>query len=659
MGALGGGVVARLGALVLLASGALVGALGQPAAAAPATLVVCPAAGAGCDHTSITAAVAAAAAGDTVYVRNGTYRETTILVTRPVTIRGESRAGVVIDGGGTIKPTSPATINQAGLFRIAPPNATAGGPAGAIRIEHLTARNPSRTSTGTVWFTVSIVMGNFARTSVTAIEMDDLDLSAASGDPSQGSYAIYANGGWNATVGDRTAPSISLTGSRLRDHRLNGIGLDAWRGDALVEGNDLAEGTNRNPAVLVMNEYTPSRMPNPVVVRDNDSAGRLIGARNAVPAGAGLTFGGYDDIQVLGNRIDLDAAGLVDGQTAYGVLVASNLHRPADQDPARASQGTVVVEGNQVTATHRTDRLIGVQLRGLVTDARVRGNDLPGLGTGVSVELDGDRSPSAVRVARNRLFADRVGVANETATAVDATENWWGCVEAPPAIATPSLPAEDGCAAWRSTGSGSVDVDPWIQPRASAATTTLETGASTAVKVTLDQLSDGSPLTPLGLLDARAVAWSADRGVVAPASGTLDAQRAHDATYTAPGTSGTDTVRALVDRHTNAAGVHLGQPARIPLTIVAPTVTEPETPESPGTTPETPDSPDGPSEPEVGGSTDTPPAGAPDALPDTGAPALGGPMGLAALLLAAGLTLVGTCRRPRGRHARGVPQSAK
>ena len=399
--------------------------------ASAATSTVCAT---GCDHTTIQAAVTAAAAGDTINVGAGTYNEFGIIIDKPLTIQGAGEGTTIVDGGGGSVGSVP------GIFRILPGLAAKGS--GAISISDMTLQNPNKNTTATQYFAISIGVKQLT-TGISRIDLDGLEIKGP-GDPAKTGYGIYADGGLTGGV-DRVAPEFTLTNSKISGQTYNGLGLDAWRGKATVDGNELFEGTNGQSAILVMNEYTPSRMTDPVIVTNNTSQGRLISVRNDVPG----NFGGYDDIQITDNEIS--------GLTAsdFGVRVGSSTTTSASAHIAKA-----VIENNSIRGDGTSAGTSGVLILGFVQDAQVNENNIVGVGTGINVVLNQTQSAVTVSAQRNRLFADTTGLANATAAAVNATENWWGCQDGPTSASTYCSPVTN-------TGGGTVDTSTWVVTTAS------------------------------------------------------------------------------------------------------------------------------------------------------------------------------------------------
>ncbi|GAP10825.1 protein containing conserved repeat domain [Bellilinea caldifistulae] len=66
----------------------------------PTTITVCSSSSS-CDYTTIQAAVNAASPGDVIEIKNGTYTSSTINISKPLTIKGESKEGVLIQAGSS------------------------------------------------------------------------------------------------------------------------------------------------------------------------------------------------------------------------------------------------------------------------------------------------------------------------------------------------------------------------------------------------------------------------------------------------------------------------------------------------------------------------------------------------------------------------------
>lgn len=104
-----------------------------------------------CGHPSVSfntiqAAIDAAAAGDTVFVKNGSYNEH-LLINKPLTLQGESRDGVVIDAGASTTYGIYITADDVTLESFTLKNGTTYGikPSGA---DNFTLRNVTVQNTG-------------------------------------------------------------------------------------------------------------------------------------------------------------------------------------------------------------------------------------------------------------------------------------------------------------------------------------------------------------------------------------------------------------------------------------------------------------------------------------------------------------------------------
>ena len=567
--------------------------IASPASAA--TLNVCGA----CTYTTIKAAVTAAAPGDTIEVDTGTFNEVgPIVIDKPLTIVGEGKANTIVDGGGA----------NAAIFEIRP---LLGSAAGTITIKELTVRN-STFSTGPIRVLIKAVS-----TPITDITLDKLDINGGGA-----GYGMYADGGAKIGGVDRAAPDLTVSNSTVHGQVNNGLGIDTYRGEVTLSTNQLSEGTSGRSAILVMNEYTTSRMPDPVIIEDNTATGRMAYIKNYV----GTTFGGYDDVRVTGNTVTGLEGGVTSGcpssptDTDCGVFFSSNTNNGASD----AAMGKIEVSNNSFTGS-TSPTSTGVGIAGAVAEADIHDNNMVKLGYGVRVDADLTVSPTKVTVKHNRLFNDGSGVINTSAVALDARENWWGCQTSP-------IVGGAYCSEAPNTGSGSVNVDPWVVTTASLGSNAILTGASTPVNVDLSHLSNGSAVAlPIAYFFGRPTTFTATGGTLNPTAGTLDGSLADSSTYTAPLIAGPQTITVTVDQD----GTRTGEPVELPITITALPI----------------DNGDGDGDGNGDGGDD---GGADDdtALPDTGTTTPEWMVILAGFTVLLGAVLVSTSRtrRPTGRH---------
>ncbi len=503
------------GATIVALGAVLFGA--TPASAA--TNTVCAA---GCDYSTITAAVSAAAAGDTISIEAGTYPENSILVDKPLTLVGAGAGETIVDGENL------TNYARAGVFNVRVP-ATG---TGAITISGLTITNAGRTGTGTTKFGISMSSPQ-AATSISAVTFDDIEIVGIG----NRDYGIYATGGQVSAANPvpRQVPPLTVSNSTISGTAYNGVGADTWNGDLLIANNELSESTTNTSAVLIMNEYTAGRMTGANVIRDNTSTGRLVSLRNDV----GPSYGGYDSFTATNNTIT--------GLTVFdfGIQVATN----ATSDAAFSRIGTATITGNTITGDGFATGTRGVLIRGLVENSYVNENNITGVGVGILAFRDRGQGAEKVEANRNRLFANELGIENrDTAATVDANDNWWGCTEGPSPVALPSdLPANEYCSPKKNTGTGTVTTDRWISALASAASPVLPSGTSTTVTGQFGALNDGTTVTLPAFFEGLDVAFEADNGSVAPSTGVLDPALASATTYTAAAV-GSDEVRVTIDR---------------------------------------------------------------------------------------------------------------
>lgn len=633
-----------LGAPVLGLLTALLAA--SPAHAA--TLTVCSS---GCDQTTIKAAVAAAAPGDTIDVKAGTYNENGIQVTKALTIQGAGKGQTIVDGGGA------ATSPQVGIFQIRPALAATSG-TGSITVKNMTVQNPSKQ--GSFYMNFSIGM-KVASTGVTDITLDSLDVIGTN-DPDKYNYGVYADGGNPISGAERAAPKLVIKNSRFSKTAFNNIGVDAWFGEVQIDNNDLTESVaSGSSAIIALNEYTATQITPPLSVTNNRSVGRLFYLQNIVqvpnkPGWAKVTVsrnavtglstndrgiyvetntaltdakyhngevnissnnlsgdacatgslavgvgGQNDDVSIIGNTIRQVATGInsrvVAGGSAAKLVISSNniigCPAPATSDgiTVRSSSPSVSLIDNKVaTVTNgisvggpglspsavdvsRNDLqgedaasgTTGIGLIGLMDGASVAENNVVGWGAGLAISKDGTASPLVVTSLQNRYFADTKGLANTSDTALDSTNDWWGCH-------TPLDTSNTYC----SDIEGPATLSSWLaleaRPNPAAGSdgkVHVDTGSTTPITFAFVSTngttkSDASGLPP---------AFQSLPFVAAATAGThtgptsLNSGYKALTNYTAPAAAGEYTATGAADRVNLPSGVVLGEP--VPVVFVA------------------------------------------------------------------------------------------
>jgi hypothetical protein len=364
--------------LALLASFVVFGATvtaGIPAQAA--TLDVCPS---GCTYTTITSAVAAANAGDTIDVGAGTYTENSIRITKALTIKGAGQSQTIVDGGGAA--SSPAV----GIFQIRPA-ATATSGTGTITISDMTVRNPSKQ--GSFYMNFSIGMKQ-ASTGVTDITLDDLNVIGTN-DSNKWNYGVYADGGAPISGAERAAPKLVIKNSTFSQTAFNNIGVDAWFGQVLIENNDLTESISSGAsAIIVLNEYTASQITPPLVITKNRSAGRLVFVRN-IPQVPNMP--GWADLTISDNVVTgLDASD-------HGVYVDTN----TALTDAKYHNGIVKITGNEISGSSCPINSTGIRVAGQNDDVRITDNTIKQVVTGVVSSVLSGGSAGELAIAGNHI----------------------------------------------------------------------------------------------------------------------------------------------------------------------------------------------------------------------------------------------------------------
>ncbi|MFJ4223665.1 nitrous oxide reductase family maturation protein NosD [Microbacterium sp. NPDC089695] len=268
------------------------------------------------DFPTISAAVEAASEGDTVVVEPGVYRETVAIDTAGVTLRGQSRDGVIIDGevrrGNGVVVSAPRVTVQNLTVRNATQNGVLvtgmrdddGAPVGGhdgygaidpqdfplldgFRVDHVTASNNG-------------LYGIYAFNASNGVITD----SYASGGADSGIY-----------VGQCDHCDIVVSGN-VAERNAVGFEIANAGGDLFVVGNRFAG--NRVGATIT-SDYQEAYVP--------QSAAALVGnviAANGQPDTPEQAEGGFGiGVGIAGGTENVVAANLVEANPTAGIVIAS------------------------------------------------------------------------------------------------------------------------------------------------------------------------------------------------------------------------------------------------------------------------------------------------------------------------------------------------
>ena len=423
--------------VALLAAVALSLTAATAASAAPVHVETTGADGPGCGPVAtpcatVAQAVTNAASGDEVVIGTGTFPTGGIVVgAKSVAIRGAGEGQTILDGEDA------TNLASSGMLRF-----NGNGTTSSVRDLSFVrvARQPAG---GARRFAITALPGTGNSVNLTVERV----AIVGSGDIETGVYS--ANNGGTLVVRDSTVSNFAG----------NTILLERHTGPATLDGNTLTTAI-ANSGVFVFT-YSSAVVTGALTVTGNTitspSSGIAIQSGFTGTADAAFTGG----VTISGNTLRA-------GTHAVSVGNAS-----AAADGGAGGVQDLLVQGNDIAGPATS----GVRLAGRLTAPRIRANAITGVTTGIWVNAaTAGHVPTDVRADFNRIIAT-TGVANATATNVDARQNWWGCNAGPGAA---------GC----SPVTGAVSVDPWLVLEV-AAPSSATLGSPVGVRARLTRNSDG------------------------------------------------------------------------------------------------------------------------------------------------------------------------
>ncbi len=382
-----------------------------------ATRCVKPGGGSGCFAT-ISAAVAAASAGDTILVSRGTYAED-VTINKPLSVVGEDRQSTIVDAAGLSNGFNIDGFDNPGLSHV--------------NVTGFTIENAQ---------TEGILVSNASFVNIAESNVVNNDKALVNG-----SCSVFVPPDNPAGEGFDCGEAIHLTGvdhsivsSNLVQHNSGGVLVSDDSGpthDNTIKGNTIED--NAFDCGVTLASHSPNA-PNGVFhntiaanrVWRNGLSGEGAGVGLFTPAPGTATYGNVIvDNSLVGNGLP---------------GVAMHSHAPSQNLNDNQIIGNYIADNGADTDDAATPGTTGINVFGVspITGTTITGNVIEREAVAIAAN-----TPSEVRAHFNDLLNHNVGVANLDSGTVDATENWWGC---------PGGPGAAGC----STVTGpNVNYTPW------------------------------------------------------------------------------------------------------------------------------------------------------------------------------------------------------
>ena len=382
-----------------------------------ATLCVNPHGGSSCYQT-ISAAVAAATAGDTIQVSPGKYREA-VVIGKSVSLIGQDRESTTIDATGLPAGVFIDGIDNAGLSTVV----ISGFTIENANFEGILIANASDV----------VVRGNEVTRNNRALVVTAPGQSSCPNIP-----AFETNEGLDCGEGVHlTGVDHSVIADNVIVNNAGGILISDDTGathENLITGNVVKQ--NRFDCGVTLASHAASNgAPQSFgvfhnTISDNDSEEN--GLANGGGAGVGIFAGGP------GNKAYANV--ITNNRLIGNGLPGVTMHIHADSATLPADLSDNIIVGNFIARNHAdtedaaTSGPTGINVfgAGAVTGTVISQNTIRDEAIAIATNTSGN-----VVIHLNDLDGGSVGVANTGTGSDDATENWWGC---------PAGPGSKGCA---------------------------------------------------------------------------------------------------------------------------------------------------------------------------------------------------------------------
>ncbi|HEX4795922.1 MAG TPA: right-handed parallel beta-helix repeat-containing protein [Humisphaera sp.] len=411
-----------------------ISAVSLAAPARAATLCVNTSGKQGC-YTSISAAVSAASAGDTITVAQGTYSEQ-VTITKPLSLVGDNRENTIIAANGHSNGIHVDGFTAPGLAHVV----ITGFTVQDANFEGILIQN---TSAATV--------------SENIVRHNDQNLQIQNG-------ACPGLPAFETNEGDDCGEGIHLMGvdhstiaDNIVEHNAGGILVSdetASNHDNVITRNFVHDNPYDCGITMASHAaYVQSGQP-PLAfgifhntVSDNESRHNGFGSDQG-GAGIGIFAPGPGNVNTMNSIVHNRAI----DNALPGIAVHNHVQLTFPGHPPNPNANDNIIVGNYISGNAADGDLpttvpTGISVLGTtpITGLVIADNTIENEGIDIATQ-----TASIVEVHLNTLEGKKVGVANLNAGGqVNATQNWWGC---------PKGPGANGCA----TAVGNVVYTPWL-----------------------------------------------------------------------------------------------------------------------------------------------------------------------------------------------------
>jgi parallel beta-helix repeat protein len=385
--------------------------------AAGATLCVTKNPSPGCPYSSISAAVAAASAGDVVQVSQGTYKED-VVVGKAISLVGANRNNTIIDATGLKNGINVDGMDNAGLTGVS---------VSGFKVQNANFEGILVTNASGITISDNYVLKNNVNLNINAADCTDIP-------------PFETNEGFDCGEGIHlSGVDHSIVADNLVENNSGGILLSDDTGathDNLIMGNTVRNNPFDCGITLASHTLFAPGPPTAAGVYHNTINGNVSDHNGRQLPGAGAGVGLFAPApwnKTYGNVV---VNNVITDNGLPGVSM--HAHSPGASLPDNMIAGNYISGNAADTDDTATSGPTGINVSGgdngtghplaVITGTVIAGNVIQQETIGIAVKTN-----SVVEAHLNDFINPVIGIDNIDGGSVDATLNWWGCSRGPTA----------------------------------------------------------------------------------------------------------------------------------------------------------------------------------------------------------------------------------